>query len=196
MSSIGQSLSSTFQILSRSAKRELANQHLLVIATAVIVAVAGVTAVDTFTDRVRRALAQQSSTLLAADLAIIGNRSFDSDVSKLARSLNLSNGKIMSMRSVVAAGDALQLVELKGVDDSYPLRGELLLETDNGNVAPATGVPGDNTVWVERRLLTMLDLSVGQTIAIADQPFRIDAVIAIEPDRAGSFFNLAPRGDD
>ena len=165
---------------------------MIVIGLALMVAVASVTAVDTFTDRVRRAMERQANALLAADLVISSSHPLPDLYQQAATQASLATARTTSMRSVVSYGDELQLVELKAVSADYPLRGELLTNKA-GKLAVADSTPPRGSVWVEQRLLNMLAIAEGDVIAIGALPLTIDRVIQLEPDRAGSLFNLAPR---
>lgn len=178
----------------RAFRRDIGDRHFIVIGAAVVIAVASVTAVDMFTDRVRSALARQSSALLAADLAVIANDPLPADYAQAARAGGLEVTPTVSMRSVVTAGDALQLVELKAVAAGYPLRGEMLVADEAFAVArPATGIPRRGTVWVESRLLSLVGIDVGEPVAVGAQTLTVAAILVLEPDRGGDLFNIAPR---
>jgi len=85
------------------------------------------------------------------------------------------------------------LVELKGVDDPYPLYGDFSLR-DGGDLAQALtrqdGLPG---AVAEQVLLTRLGLDVGDTLRVGEQRYRVTAVVGREPDRGSDAFVLGPR---
>ena len=168
------------------------DSNLLIIGAAIVVAVASVASVDTFTDRVRRAMEQQANALLAADLVIASSQQLPPQYSQSAVALNLDTASTVEMRSVVSHGDDLQLVELKAVSNGYPLRGELIVKENNIPVA-SNGIPAPGTVWVEQRLLDILGLQIGDRLTLGKLTMTVTRVMVIEPDRAGSLFNLAPR---
>jgi putative ABC transport system permease protein len=178
----------------RAFRRDLTDRSFLIIGTAVIIAVASVSAVDMFTDRVRTALAQQSSALLAADLSVISNNPLAPSYAQQARSLKLTSTAILAMRSVVTFGEKFQLVELKAVNDGYPLRGELLV-ADAAFETPtrSDAIPTPGTAWVEARLLGLIGAKVGDQISIGSADLTIAKVLVLEPDRGGDLFNIAPR---
>lgn len=178
----------------RALKRDARSGQFVIIALALLVAVAGITAVETFTDRVRLALAEQSSVLLAADLAILSSEPIPDDYRQRARARRLATSEQLTMRSVVAFGDALQLVEIKAVDAAYPLRGQL--EIADAPFAPARAVratPPRGTVWVDPRLLQLLKVQPGDELEVGAARLRIAKVLVLEPDRAGDLFSIAPR---
>ncbi|MBG0778215.1 MAG: FtsX-like permease family protein [Desulfovibrionaceae bacterium] len=92
-----------------------------------------------------------------------------------------------------SSGARSALVEVKAVDDAYPLYGAVRLEPDmplSEALAPRDGVPG---AVVERALLARLGLTVGDRLRLGRATLRIGAVLTHEPDRAASFFGLGPR---
>ena len=101
----------------------------------------------------------------------------------------------VEMRAMARAlgGARPQLVELKAVDDAYPLYGTL-------EVAPARpradlfgrrdGVPG---AVIERSLAVRLDLKTGDRVRIGDGTFEVRALIVREPDRGVSAIDFGPR---
>ena len=178
----------------RAFRRDIADRHFMVIGAAIVIAVASVTAVDMFTDRVRSALARQSSALLAADLAVISNDPLPSVYRQRAAGLALKSTQMLSMRSVITFGDTLQLTELKAIEAGYPLRGEVLLAAQPfAKPHRSVGIPERGTVWVENRLLALIGAATGDRIGIGAAEFEITQVLVFEPDRGGDLFNIAPR---
>lgn len=178
----------------RAFRRDIAERHFIVIGAAIVVAVASVTAVDMFTDRVRSALARQSSALLAADLVVISNDPLPVAYVDRAVDLDLKSTQTLSLRSVVTFGETLQLIDLKAVAPGYPLRGEVLVAPRPfAQPRPSAGIPAPGTVWVEGRLLSLMGASAGDRIGIGTVEFEIAEVLVLEPDRGGDLFNIAPR---
>lgn len=167
--------------------------ELLVLALALVVGVAAMTAVGFFTDRVRLVLAQESGELLAADLVLSSRRDLDAGWRLQAERQGLQTARTVELRSVVLAKGQPQLVELKAVDGSYPLRG--LLRVSDGRGAPdvATAGPGPGTVWVDPVLAGRLALAPGDSVQVGSGQFAVAQILEYEPDRAGSVFNIAPR---
>jgi putative ABC transport system permease protein len=166
--------------------------HILLLALAV--AVAAVTTVSFFTDRVRQALVTQANQLLAADLVIISDHPLNPDREAKARELGLRIAHTVAFPSMVVADARTQLAEVKGVSVGYPLRGTLAVS--GTTFAPEHSVesgPPAGAAWADARLMQQLGLQVGSHIEVGTLRLPIGAVIAKEPDRAGDFFNIAPR---
>ena len=76
---------------------------------------------------------------------------------------------------------------MKAVDDAYPLYGTMRLESGARKGPPPTGA-----IWIGKDMASRLDLTVGGEVKFGDKRFRIDGVIAEEPDRLGEGFTLGP----
>ncbi|MEW8238657.1 MAG: hypothetical protein AB2727_10720, partial [Candidatus Thiodiazotropha taylori] len=63
-----------FMLALKLLRRDWRAGELRLLATALVIAVASVTAVGFFTDRIERAMARQATEVLAADLRIESNR--------------------------------------------------------------------------------------------------------------------------
>jgi putative ABC transport system permease protein len=158
-------------LAARLFRRDLRSPPCALILLATFVAVAAITAVGSFTDRVRLALDAQSSALLAADLALASTEPLPPSARAVGGELGLELSETLSMRSVVAHGDEMQLVELKAVAPGYPLRGELVVGEARGEPGePAQGVPPRGEAWVEDRLLERLGLSLGDRVSADEAP--------------------------
>ncbi|HXZ86257.1 MAG TPA: FtsX-like permease family protein, partial [Myxococcota bacterium] len=161
---------------------------------ALVIAVASMTSVGFFTDRVRLALTAQAAALLAADNAVSASRAPPPEWEQHARALGLATARTASFPSVVLSGDRPQLVEVKAVTDGYPLRGRLrIADQPFGAERPATGIPEPGTVWVDARLLAALGIEVGARLELGATHFTIARILAYEPDRGGDLFAFAPR---
>ena len=178
----------------RFLKREWRAGELRVLITALVIAVGSVTAVGFFTDRMSRAMETGATELLAADMLVLSTDPVDPAFAAEARRRSLRTANTVSFRSVVVAGDKLELAEVKFADANYPLRGQLRVAgRPYGDDAPADSVPSPGAVWLDPRLFGLLDIGAGEEIRIGAAAFRVAAVLSFEPDRGGDLFNIAPR---
>jgi putative ABC transport system permease protein len=177
-----------------SLRRDWRSGELRLIAIAIVIAVASLTSVHFFTDRVKTATEHQATELLAADLVLRSPEPIDESIQQEAHSSNLITTRTISFRSVVLAGEALQMSEVKAIEDGYPIRGKLrTTETLFGAESISSDIPEPGTVWADPRLLQILGLEVGDNINLGALTFPISKVLTYEPDRGGDFFNIAPR---
>lgn len=161
---------------------------------ALLVAVAAITTVSFFTNRVQLALNSQTNQLLAADLVLIADHPIPAQFSAQAASTGLRVARTVAFPSMVVSGQRNQFVEVKAVSPGYPLRGEL--STSQALFVPADKVvqgPQAGTAWADARLMQLMGLTVGDVIELGQARLTLAAVIQREPDRAGDFFNIAPR---
>ena len=168
--------------------------ELRLVGLALIIAVASMTTVDFFTDRVNQVTEIQATELLAADLVVSSAEPFRQELVGQARGLGLNTALTVSFRSVVVFGDRLELAEVKAVQSGYPLRGRLLVSEQLFSEEFASGaIPGPGAVWPDPRLFQLLDFSVGDSVNLGASSLRVAKVLTYEPDRGGDMFNIAPR---
>jgi putative ABC transport system permease protein len=178
----------------RSLLRDLRAGEISVLLAAIVVAVAAITAVGFFTDRVGRAIRQQASAVLAADLIIRSPAPIDAVFLDEARSLGLRTAEAVAFPSVVlTGGEASSLATIEGVTQGYPLRGELKTSTEMfGATEFATTVPAVGEAWAEPGLLGKLGVEVGANVQVGSRNLKITRVLEYQPDQNPGFANLAP----
>ena len=168
--------------------------ELTLVAVAVVGAVASVTTVGFFADRVHQALSRQANQLLGADLVISGDRAMDVSYAAEAERRGLQVARMLRFPSMTTGGGQNVLAEVKVVTGGYPLRGDLrIADVQNGTDRRATEIPKAGTVWVDERLITRLQLQVGDVIEIGKSKLPISQIITQEPDSAIGFINAGPR---
>ena len=182
----------------RLLRRDWRSGELYLLAAALALTVAAMTTVAFFGDRVERAMQRQGGELIAADLAVDDGHAIPASFADQARALGLANATTLEFPSVVLAGEATQLVQVKAAGPGYPLRGRLRVQADSG--APdeeAAGGPPPGEVWAEARLLPLLGLEAlageGAEIALGETRLRLKKILAYEPDRGANLVQLAPR---
>ena len=182
----------------RSLWRDLRSGELRLLIVAVTLAVAALTAVGFFADRLKGGLQRDARQLLGGDSVVASDKPTPQAFIAKARELGLQTSTTAGFptmgRAPDAKGGASKLVALKVVAPGYPLRGSL-------TVAPAPDDPGARTrdvpakgeVWVDAALLDSIGLAMGDPLLLGDSSFKVARVIVNEPDRGGGFINFAPR---
>ena len=169
---------------------------------ALTIAVASLSAVGFFIDRMRSSLERDAHQLLGADLLVNADVPMRAEWRDEARKRGLLLADTVTFPSMAQAGEGeqslAQLASVKAVSEGYPLRGQLKITTSveaagagRGDKTGATPAPG--TVWVDANVLTGLKTRIGASITLGDKRFTITQLIAAEPDRGPSFVNFAPR---
>lgn len=168
--------------------------ELTLIAVAIVIAVASVTSVGFFTDRVHRVLDQQANRLMGADLVIADTRPPAAELREEALRRGLAAIEIMHFPSMVVQGERAVLADVKVVMPGYPLRGEVrvagrLFEADRR----VEGIPDPGTTWVDERLYTSLELDGGRHIGLGNSQLQATAIVTHEPGVEMGFLSGAPR---
>ncbi len=170
--------------------------RLLVIAVAL--AVAALTSVAFFADRLEGGLQRDARQLLGGDVVVVSDNAPPAVFAEQARQRGMRTVQTLSFptmgRAPDANGGAAKLVALKVVDAGYPLRGQL--QTAQGLEQPGgvtRDIPAPGTAWVEAPLLAALNLNVGDSLLLGDASLRIARILTVEPDRGAGFMAFAPR---
>ncbi|MAS82159.1 MAG: ABC transporter permease [Legionellales bacterium] len=175
-------------------KRDWYSGELRLIGISILIAVACLSSVSFFTDRVKRGTQKQATELLAADLVLISSKKIQTKYIDAGTSAALIISLSESFRSVVLKNDKLELAEVKAVDSSYPIRGHLRT-SDNlfGEEQVNDSIPSRGSAWVDSRLLQALQVDIGQSISLGASELIVEKILTYEPDRGGDLFNIAPR---
>ena len=182
----------------RSLTRDWRAGELRLLLVAVTLAVAALTAVGFFADRLQGGLARDARALIGGDAVISSDNATPPAFAQQAQALGLQTTQTLGFPTMGRArdedGGAAKLVALKSVDTGYPLRGTLrVADGPQAPDAPTRDIPAPGTAWVDAALLVSLDLQVGSPLLMGDSRFRIDKVIVAEPDRGAGFLTFAPR---
>src|SRR5262245_7936892 len=177
----------------RTLSRDWKSGELNVLLLAVIVAVAALTAVGFFTNRVSQAVTVQAAQVLAADLRLQSSRPLDGSYATAARAQGLRTASALSLVSVIFHDEKSQLTSVRAVDAAYPLRGAVRVAEQPFARGYATrDVPGRGEIWPDSRLLATLDASVGSILNVGAASLRVARVLDYRPDQGSTFAELAP----
>jgi len=166
---------------------------------AVTLAVAALSSVGFFADRLQGGLQRDARQLLGGDVVLVSDHAPAPGWTQRAAAEGLDSVLTLGFptmgRAPEAQGGATRLVALKAVEPGYPLRGRLRLAQHAQDRAgtPTDAVPAPGQVWVDPSLLEALALRRGDTLLLGDSALRITELIALEPDRGTGFMSFAPR---
>ena len=165
---------------------------------AVTLAVAALSAVGFFADRLQGGLSRDARALIGGDVVISSDNTPPPAFEQQARELGLTVAQTLNFppmgRAREEEGGAARLVALKSVGEGYPLRGSLrVADAPTTPDAPTREIPAPGTAWVDAALLVSLNLQMGQPLLLGDSSLTIARVIVVEPDRGAGFMSFAPR---
>jgi len=189
---------SPFALGWRTLWRDLRAGELRLLILAIALAVAALTSVGFFADRLQGGLARDARQLLGGDVVIASDKSTPEVFMTQAHTLGLDSVTSLSFPTMArvdeAQGGASRLVALKSVEMGYPLRGRLQTTEDRQQPGHPTGdIPAQGEAWVDAALLESLDVQLGDHLLLGDARLRIARLITLEPDRGAGFLTFAPR---
>jgi putative ABC transport system permease protein len=189
---------SFYQLGWKTLWRDLRAGELRLLLVAVTLAVAALTAVGFFADRIKGGLQRDARALLGGDIVLSSDnptpQAFKDKATVLGLQSATSIGFPTMARATDVQGGASKLVALKAVSAGYPLRGSL--KTSIASDAPEAttrDLPSSGSAWVDASLLDSLGLKVGDQLLLGNSTLKIERIIVIEPDRGAGFMNFAPR---
>lgn len=181
----------------RMLRRDWRSGELRLLALALVIAVAAITSVGFFVDRLRGGLQRDAAQYMGGDAVLDADHPIADrwDQEAQARGLHTARSLAFPSMAMADAGtdhDASLLVAVKAVSSAYPLRGSLEI-LDGGQAHAVSGGPPAGTAWVDAALLGALGVAVGDNLRLGNSRLRIAAVLASEPDRATQVMGFAPR---
>ena len=191
-----------FPIATRFALRELRGglSGFYVFLACIVLGVATIAGVGSLSRAMTEGIAAEGQTILGGDIAF---SLIHREATEAERAFLVSQGaisKIATLRAMARSPEteSQALVEVKTIDEAYPLYGELTLE-DGGNVQERLGSTGSvdgKPVWgavADPTLLVRLNREVGDTITLGRTVLKITGTIASEPDFLAGGAVFGPR---
>ncbi|QNE04699.1 ABC transporter permease [Croceicoccus marinus] len=152
---------------------------------------AALSAIGTLEGAIRGELATRGQDILGGDIEFrrYGQPATAQELSAMHALGAVSGGVRMQAIASVGSGDDVvgAPVQLKAIDDAYPLYGELTLRDGRSVRAPPRG-----EAWVDPGLLDRLDIDEGASVRLGETQVRLTGLIESEPDRLSEGFSLGP----
>ena len=156
-----------------------------------VMAIAGV---NSFAASLADGLAREGRTILGGDLSF---SLMQREASDAERNYLASQGRLAvaaSMRALARTPDGRSaLVELKAVDNAYPLYGSVVLEPAMPLTDALAERGGAYGAAADPALLARLDLKTGSRFTIGAATFELRATLESEPDKYASGVGFGPR---
>ncbi|MGE0474993.1 MAG: ABC transporter permease, partial [Nitrospirales bacterium] len=171
--------------------------------------VGAIIGVDLFATAVEQSILGDARALQGGDVEVSSRRPFHETATALIealpnRGISISHVTELAGMASVASSDpqqsaASQLVEMKAVDQAYPLYGTVTVSPDQDwkpllaeRTTGCLSYPCFGTV-VQEALLFRLRVEIGNLIHIGESQFKIMGVLKKEPDQVANAFGLGPR---
>ncbi len=168
--------------------------ELKVLLIALVIAVASMTSIGIFTNRIEHSMTDQAGKFLGADMLIKSSRAIDQSIIFKAKESGLRSSEAISFSSVISQGDEFQLAHIKAVDKHYPLLSQIKIGyTLYGDDILIGQGPAAGEIWLAPRLFSSLGISLNQFVEIGQARLKVTAVLKQDPGEASSLIAVAPR---
>jgi putative ABC transport system permease protein len=174
--------------LARWSIKEIRSGQLWSITLALSLIIASVFALSALTQRLEQVVVKQGKEALMADIVYVSANPVPPAISDVITKERLSTSFMTRFSTMLFSDETMQLVLVKAVDAAFPLQGRLRLST--GDSERDQVQPGE--AWVEQRLVTQLDLHIGDPIAIGDWEGQVSGIIVEEPGLSFNPFRQMP----
>lgn len=179
----------------RLARRELRGglKGFRILVACLALGVAAIAASGSLKAAFHRALAEDARAILGGDVEL--RQSYEpltaDQLALLSRYGSVST--VSDMRAMARAGDKRRLVELKGVDQAYPLAGTLATEPARPLTELLANRDGRAGAAADPHLLDALGIGLGDVVQVGEARYQIRALIKAEPDRVANALSFGPR---
>lgn len=193
-------MSGRFRLVSSLARREIRGgiKSFRVFLACLALGVAAIAGVGSISDSVIAGLERDARRLLGGDVELrLLHRPASADqqeyLSRSGRSSEVVEMRAMARPDSDNGPRSRSLVELKAVDDAYPLVDTVDLKED---VKLSGALSRTNGIWgaaADANLFAKLGAKIGDVVKVGDARFRLTATIKREPDRVTSVISFGPR---
>ncbi len=166
-----------------------------IFAACLILGVATITGIGSISANLSSGVDNNSRSLLGGDISLeLSHRPLSPNIIQFLKTVG-SISHMNTLRAMVrpSKGKKRTLVELKSVDNFYPLAGNLILKPYMPVAAALNPPVGPAGAVVDRALLQRMGLNIGDKIEIGNNSFVIKAELVREPDRIIRFTTFGPR---
>lgn len=159
----------------------------------IVLGVGAIAVIGSLSAALERGIGNEGQRLLGGDIqfSIIHQEMGEAELAFIEERGTV--GTVATARSMARSGENVLLVEVKAVDDLYPLYGDFEIEGGGALAEALAREDGRFGVVVEPLILSRLGLETGDTLSVGEATLEVRGEIAREPDRAADGFILGPR---
>ena len=159
------------------------------ISVAITLIIACIFAITALAERVEQAVVKQGKEALTADTVFVSSNPIPERLYELTRSPDISTSLQTRFATMAFSDQNMKLVMVKSVDSRYPLRGNLVLADNEGYTIERVH---PRELWLDERLFTILDISIGDNVTIGDADFQVTGRVVEEPGLSFNPFQQMP----
>lgn len=171
----------------------VSRRRLVLYSLCIVLGVAALVAVGSFSDNLRQAVNDQTKGLLGADLVVVSRQPFTDEVNAYLAGLHGERADEVGFSSMMVfptAGDLTRLVQVRAVEGNFPFYGEFTTE-------PAEAVrrlaAGGAVVILEDTLMAQFNVKPGDTVRLGRSTLTVLGAVKQVPGESIAITQLAPR---
>ena len=168
-------------------------KRLLLFSLSVVLGIAALVAIGSFTVNLKQAIDEQAKGLLGADLVVSSRTEFSAPVLEHLAGIGGEQSRTREFSSMLvfqSANDAARLVQVRAVEANFPFFGEFEAVPAE---APAELRTGKQVVILEETLLTQFGVKVGDPVKLGQAVFTIAGALKKVPGETAAISTFAPR---
>ena len=133
-------------------------------------------------------IVKQGKDALTADSVFVSANPIPEQLLDLTQVNQLENSQLTRFSTMAFSDNGMQLVTVKAVDSAYPLRGDMVLESDSQQTSKVEA----GELWLDERIFSQLEVKIGDIVTIGDADLEISGRIAQEPGLSFNPFQQMP----
>lgn len=178
-------------LIKRLSRRTIGQRANRLLSLCIVVCTCIAASLDFFANSVQSALDNDIASYLGAPMVVRSEQLLPMEpfaIDGLAPPVVTS-----SFTTGAISNSAYQSVSLKGVSAGYPLQGELIIRTIDGEVKQRSTNLVTGTVWLDQRAINALNIQLGDHIQIGNAWLTVTGEVIHEPDRLTQLQHALPR---
>lgn len=168
-------------------------RRLVLFSLCIVLGIAALVAVGSFSANLRQAIGDQAKGLLGADLVVTSRQPFAPAVQQHLAGLGGESAEEVGFSSMMVfptLDGATRLVQVRAIEGHFPFYGEFVTAPAD---APARLAQGGPVVILEETLLSQFDVQPGDTVRLGQLELTVLGAVRKMPGESVAITQLAPR---
>lgn len=165
-------------------------QKLLLFIASIVLGIAALVAIQSFSETLKKNIALQSKSLMGADFKIDSDAPPNERVASIIDSLGGADAKEINFSSMVAftGNETTKLVQIRGVDGGFPFYGVM----DTEPIEAAATYQNKGGALVDATVMIQLGIRIGDSIKVGTVKLPIIGALKSVPGSSAVFSAVAP----
>ncbi len=167
-------------------------RRLLLFSLAIVLGVAALVAVGSVRDNLRRAIEEQTKSLLGADLTVNSRQEFTAASAEYFATLGEDRAREIAFNSMLiipTEGGPTRLVQVRAIEGNFPFYGDF----DTSPAGAREALRGGMNIVLEQSLMVQFGLQQGDKIRLGTAEYTVAGGLRAIPGEALAVATMAPR---